>query len=72
MGLIAIPIHYGLSDSRHYFLDQFSSKIKMQTIQYRKSRISEMKEDEYTKSLAKNQVCAIFHMRDIRKFYPNF
>ena len=26
-----------------------------------------MKEDKYTKSLAKNQVCAIFHMRDIRK-----
>ena len=26
-----------------------------------------MKEDEYTKSLAKNLVCAIFHMRDIRK-----
>ena len=25
----------------------------MQTIQYRKSRISEMKEDEYTKSLAR-------------------
>ena len=36
-------------------------------IQYRKSRIREMKEDEYTKSLAKNQVCAIFHMRDIGK-----
>ena len=26
-----------------------------------------MKEDEYTKRIAKNQVCAIFHMRDIRK-----
>ena len=26
-----------------------------------------MKEDKYTKSLAKNQVCAIFHMRDIWK-----
>ena len=25
-----------------------------------------MKEDKYTKSLAKNQVCAIFHMRDIQ------
>ena len=37
----------------------------MQTIQYRKSR--EMKEDKYTKSLAKNQVCAIFHMQDIQK-----
>ena len=39
----------------------------MQTIQYRKNRIWEMKEDEYTKRIAKNQVCAIFHMRDIRK-----
>ena len=26
-----------------------------------------MKEDKYTKSLAKNQVYAILHMRDIRK-----
>ena len=26
-----------------------------------------MKEDKYTKSLAKNQVCAIFDMRDIWK-----
>ena len=26
-----------------------------------------MKEDKYTKRLAKNQVCAFFHMRDIRK-----
>ena len=42
-------------------------KIKVQTIQYRKSRIWEMKEDEYTKSLDKNHVCAIFQKRDIRK-----
>ena len=42
-------------------------KIKMQTLQYRTSRIWEMKEDKYTKRLAKNQVCAIFQMRDIRK-----
>ena len=26
-----------------------------------------MKEDKFTKSLAKNQVCAIFHVRDVRK-----
>jgi len=39
----------------------------MQTNQYRKSRIGEMKEDKYTKSLAMNQVCAIIYMRDIRK-----
>ena len=43
------------------------SKIKLQTIQYRKSRIWEIKEDKYAKGLAKNQVCAIFHMGDIRK-----
>ena len=38
------------------------SQIKLQTIQKRKSLIWEMKEDKYTKSLAKNQVCATFHM----------
>ena len=43
------------------------SKIKLQTIQYRKSRIQEIKEDKYAKGLAKNQVCAIFHMPDIWK-----
>ena len=32
-----------------------------------------MKGDKYTKSLAKNQVCAIFHMRDIqRNVLPKF
>ena len=44
----------------------------MQTIQYRKYRISEMKEDEYTKSLAKNQVCAIFHMQRYSEILPKF
>ena len=45
----------------------------METFQYRQSRIWEMKEDKYIKSLAKNQVCAIFHMRDIRKnILPKF
>ena len=39
----------------------------METFQYRKSRIWEMKEDKYTKSLAKNQVSVMVHMRDIRK-----
>ena len=39
----------------------------MQTIQYRTSRIWEMKEDKYTKRLAKNQVCATLQMRDILK-----
>ena len=32
-----------------------------------------MKEDKYTKSLAKNQVCAIIHMQDIRiNICPNY
>ena len=39
----------------------------MQTIQYKKSRIWEMKEDEYTKSLAKNQKYEIFR----ETLYPN-
>ena len=39
----------------------------MQTSQYRKSRIWEIKQEKYTKSLAKNQVCAIIDIRDIRK-----
>ena len=42
-------------------------KIKMPTIQYRRTRIWEMKKDKYTKTLAKNQVCEIFQMRDIGK-----
>ena len=36
-------------------------------MQYRTSRIWEMKEFKYTKRLVKTQVCAIFQMRDIRK-----
>ena len=32
-----------------------------------------MKDDKYTKSLAKNKVCAIIHMRDTRKLVlPKF
>ena len=50
-----------------YVFTVMPSKIKMQTIQYRESRIWEIKEDEYTKNLAKNQVCAIFLMQDIQK-----
>ena len=37
------------------------AEIKMETFEYRKSRIWEMKEDKYTKSLAKNQVYTIVH-----------
>ena len=48
-------------------------KIKMQTIQYRRTRIWEMKRDKYTKTLAKNQVCELFQMRDIgKKGLPKF
>ena len=36
-------------------------------MQYRTSRIWEMKEYKYTKRLVKTQVCAIFQMRDIGK-----
>ena len=43
------------------------STTKTQTSQYRKARIWEMKENKYIKRLAKNQVCAITPMRDIRK-----
>ena len=42
-------------------------KIKMQTIQYRRTRIWGMKKGKYTKTLAKNQFCEIFQMRDIGK-----
>ena len=45
----------------------------METFQYRQSRIWEMKEDKCIKSLAKNQVCAIFHKRDRQKnILPKF
>ena len=43
------------------------SKIKIETIQYRKSRIWEMKGDKYAKGLAKNQVGAVFHMKETRE-----
>ena len=39
----------------------------METFWYRKSRIWEMKEDKCTKSLTKNQVCAIFLIWDTWK-----
>ena len=39
----------------------------IKTIQQIKSRIKEIKEDEYSNSLAKIQICAMFHARDIRK-----
>ena len=50
------------------------SKIKMQTIQYRKSRIWEMKEYKYTKSHAKNGFLFLrYFIREIfgKTFYPN-
>ena len=39
----------------------------MQTITYRTAKIWEMNEEIKIKILSKNQVCALFHMRDIRK-----
>ena len=39
----------------------------MQTIQYRRSRIWEMKENKYTKSLAKNGLCNISNARHSEK-----
>ena len=45
-------------------LSSVFSLSRPQTSQYRKSRIWEMKEDKYAKSLTKNQVCAIIHIRD--------
>ena len=45
----------------------------MQAIQYRRTRIWEMEKDKYTKTLAKNQVCEVFQMRDIeRNGLPKF
>ena len=42
-------------------------------MQYRTSRIWEMKKYKYTKRLVKTQVCAIFQMRDIpKKALPKF
>jgi len=38
------------------------SKIKIKTIQCRRFRIWEMKEEKYEKRLDKKQVCEIFHM----------
>ena len=39
----------------------------IKTIQQIKSRIKEVKEDEYSDSLAKIQVCAMFRAGDIRR-----
>ena len=49
------------------------SKLKMEIFQYKKSRIWEMKEDKYTKSLAKNQVSVHYFICEIfgKTFYPN-
>ena len=44
------------------------SKVKLETFQYRKSRIWDLKEDKYTKSLAKNQVSAILAVVTLQTF----
>ena len=61
------PIKYAKLQSLFSVCTVTQWKIKMQTIQYRTSRIWKMKEDKYTKRLVKNQVCAIFQMWDILK-----
>ena len=67
-GLQANGISDKLSGSRVFSACTVTQgKIKMQTIQYRRTRIWDMKKDEYTKTLAKNQVSEIFQMRDIGK-----
>ena len=44
----------------------------IKTIQHIKSRIKEIKEDEYSNSLTKVQVCAMFRAGDIRRnVFPN-
>ena len=51
---------YWASPHEVFTLAVMQSKITLQTIEYRKSRIWEIKEDKYAKGLGKNQVCAIF------------
>ena len=45
----------------------FHCHTTIKTIQQIKSRIKEEKEDEYSKSVAKIQVCAMFRAGDIRR-----
>ena len=45
----------------------FHSHTIIKTIQQIKSRIKEIKEDEYSNSLAKPQICAMFRAGDIRR-----
>ena len=45
----------------------FDGHTIIKTIQQMKSRIKEVKEDEYSNSLAKIQVCAMFRAGDIRR-----
>ena len=61
--LFAIFIH---SHSINVLISLIYSRFSLRW-ESRKSRIWEMKEDKYTKSLAKNQVYAIVHMWGIRK-----
>ena len=52
-------LNFWCSVSRHI-------KIKIETVQWIKSRIWEKKEGKYSKTLAKIQVTAVFLKRDIR------
>ena len=49
------------------YIAGFHCHTTIETIQQTKSRIKEEKEDEYSNSVAKIQVCAMFRAGDIRR-----
>ena len=61
----------GLSRSLRFMIEQliagFHCHTTIKTIQQIKSRIKEEKEDEYSNSFAKIQICAMFRAGDIRR-----
>ena len=76
-GLIQNATEFSLQHSHWWFSRPVTpSKLKWKPLNTGSLESGKVKEDIYTKSLAKNQVCAIFHdhMRDIRKkrFTPNY
>ena len=67
-GLIENATEFSLQHSHWWFSEPVTpSKLKWKPLNTGSLESGKVKEDIYTKSLAKNQVCAIFHMRDIRK-----
>ena len=57
----------GSQYGRSLFIAGFHCYTIVKTIQQIKSKIKEIKEDEYSNSLAKVEVCAIFRAGDIRR-----